>query len=522
MTTIVHFEAKSIQSYLLASSKLKDMIGASEQVENLCAPGGLLTEVLDVLKVSPSFARRNGGKFTAIFDQDVDADMFYSIWSYCVQQQAPGLSFIQNKKACVSEQDLKQALAEQQRELEISRNRLYPQLPVAGPLIARSRRTGAAAVAHQHEETLDSETLAKRNFQATLLRKKIDPEDQFNWPSDFEQDDPASLDAFPLLRNNPYIAIIHADGNGLGKILKKLIDELPSETLQQNLLDFSNALEQANVAATRKAINSILTKHAVQSGTLMPARPLVVGGDDWSFVVRGDLAIEFTLCYLRAFENETRAAFSRLQKDNAGIEFPERLTACAGIAFVKPKQPFYQAYALAESLCSHAKKGARAKVLDPTPSALAFHRITTSQIDHFEKIVDRELTTNDHIQLSLQPYFIDDSLSPCITDLLHLVQTLDDQRVSRGPLRKLLDLIYHSMDQAEQHYRRLRENLRRDAPGRRLETEIMETLEKLIDGYEHPQLPGLLKMDGASSRLFRTPLGDAITLISIYKGRDHG
>ena len=41
------FEAKSIQSYIFATSKLKEIIGGSELIEQLTAKNGLLKKTLD-------------------------------------------------------------------------------------------------------------------------------------------------------------------------------------------------------------------------------------------------------------------------------------------------------------------------------------------------------------------------------------------------------------------------------------------------------------------------------------------
>lgn len=139
--TLIHFEAKSIQKYILDSSKLKDMIGASEQIENLCAEGGLLDEVLATLALQPEYSRRVGGAFTLFFDNPQDAERFYALWSFCVQQQLPGLVFVLHQQADVQETALKIELTEElPRRLEQVRNRLFPQFPVPGPLVARARR----------------------------------------------------------------------------------------------------------------------------------------------------------------------------------------------------------------------------------------------------------------------------------------------------------------------------------------------------------------------------------------------
>ncbi len=526
---VLTFEAKSIQTYLLDSSKLKDMIGASEQIENLCADHGLLDKILKTLGLKPVFSRRAGGAFTVFFNHADEADRFYALWSYCVQQQVPGLVFVLHQQAYAQDKDIKTALNEQQRALEHVRSQLYSQLPVPGPLVARAKRTGGAAVAYQHGEKQDAPTLCKRKFESRALLDKVDPNKQFEWPDTFDRDDEEDgkqeTVLFPVLRDNSYIGVIHADGNGLGKIVKKLIENTVPEKLQTTLLAFSDAVRDATLTATHTAICEVATKHAVNSGTVMPARPLVVGGDDWSFIVRGDLAVDFTAAYLEAFATETRTAFAQLKKEYPDIELPDYLTACAGIAFVKPKQPFHQAYALAESLCKYAKK--RAKADDDktqTPSALAFHRITTSQIDDFEMILERELTTAQNIVLSMQPYFINlpaaIAEAPRLSDLINLANSLKNPRLSRGATRELLDLLHMDLSQAQQRFERWQENLQLDEAGKKLKQEIMDDLYQLTGESRHLDLLDLLKKI-PKTNLHESPLGDALTLNSIRRGSEH-
>jgi len=146
MPTIYNFEAKSIQNYILDSSKLKDMIGASEQIEYMCCDNGLLDEVLYSLDLftKVQFARRAGGAFIAIFANLADAKRFQAVWTFWVQQALPGLGFAQGIGTDAS---LKIAIKMAQQALfEDKHNVFFSTLPLAGPLVARSPRTGQPAV----------------------------------------------------------------------------------------------------------------------------------------------------------------------------------------------------------------------------------------------------------------------------------------------------------------------------------------------------------------------------------------
>ena len=44
-----------------------------------------------------------------------------------------------------------------------------------------------------------------------------------------------------------------------------------------------------------------------------PIRPIILGGDDLTVIIRADLAIPFTECFLREFEQNTKELFSNLK-----------------------------------------------------------------------------------------------------------------------------------------------------------------------------------------------------------------
>src|SRR5690606_5681066 len=75
---------------------------------------------------------------------------------------------------------------------------------------------------------------------------------------------------------------------------------------------------------------------------LLPLRPILLGGDDLTFLCDGRVALALTEAALKAFEAEVPSL--------------GRVTACAGVAIVPAHAPFAQAYALAEALCRHAKR----------------------------------------------------------------------------------------------------------------------------------------------------------------------
>jgi hypothetical protein len=187
-----------------------------------------------------------------------------------------------------------------------------------------------------------------------------------------------------------YIAVVHADGNGMGQrlmaIRKKYGEPAQNRDYILALYEFSAALRQAALTALKATLERLAHRFRVAGGqslrhtnalgkTLtelrlfpadqgryyLPFRPLVFGGDDVTFVCDGRLGLPLAVEYLRQFEHHAAAL----------PESQEPATACAGVAMVKTHYPFARAYDLADSLCKSAKTYLRKQVL--TGSGLDWH-----------------------------------------------------------------------------------------------------------------------------------------------------
>ncbi|HEC85131.1 MAG: hypothetical protein DRR08_08425 [Candidatus Parabeggiatoa sp. nov. 2] len=550
MPVIYTFEAKSIQSYILDSSQLRDMVGASEQIENLTRR--LLDKVLQALNLEKGkdiqFSRRAGGAFIAILNTLSEAKKLRDLWTFTVRYCLPGLEFVQG---LTEDTDILVALKAANQQKSTDQNRLFPVFPIAGPLVARGPRTGEPAVTEKPNpnnggtERLDKRTALRREYlhQAQLgtglvIENKLElttaSATRLVWPQNLNEDENQPDEQhFPTLGNNHYIAVIHADGNGLGELLIDVREDITN--VPQHYVDvfsaLSDTLEKATIAATRQAAQKVLVpkaqlRHDAQGKALqvMPARPLILNGDNLTIIVRGDLAIPFTQQFLDAFERHSEESLTKLNKFFGKIQLklrlPKSLTACAGIAFVKSSQPFDLAYGLADSLCQTAKKQSKqSRSADGrVPSSLAFHRITTNMIDDYDTICQRELCTQAGWMLSMQPYAVGSVNTapdtkakrlPSLQDLEALRRLLADEKISLGATRELLNLLHLSPMQAQRTFRRWRENMLKMPWDKYREFESL--LKKMVVESDK-ELPILSAKDK------RTPLADAIAWNSVARG----
>lgn len=149
------------------------------------------------------------------------------------------------------------------------------------------------------------------------------------------------------------IAIIHIDGNGIGdRIHGQLgkheqysqgVKELRRESVEIAAL-FQDTYRKVlqKLWEEKVFINSDKEKAESSIEKVFPLRPIILDGDDFTFLCQADLAVPAAAGFMM-----------ELMKKQEGQE--DKITACAGIAFVHSHFPFYVAYSIAEQSCSQAK-----------------------------------------------------------------------------------------------------------------------------------------------------------------------
>ena len=312
----------------------------------------------------------------------------------------------------------------------------------------RSNKTGLPLVAPEgQDKSVDMTTAAKRRYiHALSLAKKS----FYGTASDKKVDaDRYPYDIAKLTDRNDWIAIVHADGNSLGQIVQSIGGDMAQYRRFSQLLD----------EATERAANAAFEKLGVREGDSYPLRPVVLGGDDMTVIIRGSLAIAYAQEFIRQFEYHTGQG--ELGQIVHGATRLPCLTACAGIAFIKSSYPFHYGYKLAEELCSAAKHDAKFHLAagESIPSCLMFHKVEDSYVESYADIVERVLMPTDALSFAFGPYYlaeradyftIDELLSYC-----ERLQKIDDEGVKSG-LRQWLTHMHRSVDFASQHLDRMK------------------------------------------------------------------
>lgn len=164
-----------------------------------------------------------------------------------------------------------------------------------------------------------------------------------------------------------WVAVMHADGNGIGDVFRNLDKFYAGDEFLERLRSFSEALDRVTEAALGAAVEG----YPDYEDWLLP---LVVGGDDVTVMMDARIAFDVTVSFIEEFARRTAedeviaGVVERMQADDNAVR-RRGLTACAGIAYVKPHYAFSESYQLAEELCASAK---RVKEAAPGCGALDF------------------------------------------------------------------------------------------------------------------------------------------------------
>lgn len=524
------FEAKSIQSYILRSGRLRHVVGASELVDGLSGP--LLDDCLAALQLTEgddfACSRRAGGAIYLFFTRVDQRDAFRDLWSLVARQYAPGLEFTLALGGGPTPID---AFAEAHHRLDASRNRPAAELPTGSPVTEYAPRTGRPAFVRTAPLGLQDAATARFGLDTfrrgdRLARKLAPGLDADLWPRNLDHDPPAASDeqAFPFLPGNRYLALLHADGNDMGRVLRVIEQDVHAtpDRFVEVFRAFSDAVGCATRAAAQAATQRVLVPARRGDGPL-PARPIVLGGDDLTVLVRADLALDFARQFLGEFENESQTAMSHLRRAFPRLSgLPRALTAACGIAFVKSNHPFHMAHELAESLTRHAKqRGKRTASDGRIPPTIAFHRVTNATHGEYATILSEEMTFGEGdgaIRTTLEVYGTEPQ-PPCLpglSDLLDLADLLGASDTARGPARQVLTLLGQDLDDTRRRYARWREVM---AERNSVQLVRFDALLCSMCGEVRKDLPVAAASTGAPGRPpTGTPLGDVATLLAVAHG----
>lgn len=435
MITAVLIDSLSIQQYIFSSNKLREQIGASFIVEKLifneCIP--LALQQIFLLQAKPNVTNWEqspnlkilendesqqfevgyigGGNALVLFRDFSKAKEFINAHTFLLLQYFPGIKTAYAiddnfKYEDSGYRDCRRRLSEQ-----LIQNRNFHTtftVPFKPGIADDCDFSGEAkedkVLSNEEEEEkkfISGTTFAKNSYEneaITYLREElldglISNESPYTFTNNQEK--------LGQPDEKGYLAIIHADGNGMGKeflnaasleatrklsagtkqYAKKVMQKIMGDVLEVITKD----KEKGDKNRTWKLQTDKKTKKEI-----LPIRPIIAGGDDITFVCEGRLGI-----YLaeRLLQHMTEV-------DIAG----HKIQACAGVVLVHSKFPFYKAYTLCEEVTKEAKDCSREK----GTSWIHYHLSTGGFSGGFKDVIKQEFTVPTKGNLRYGPYVVND------------------------------------------------------------------------------------------------------------------
>lgn len=448
MQYLFRFEIKGIQAFIFSTNKLKEIAGASAIVD------GLFTmENCTQFAVQTNWVKQcAAGSATILFPSLQTMESFVQSFPMVVEHNAPGIELVYAWIPYeVTEANVDPQVERLMHKLSANRNKKRVQLPELNPMIARYNRTGGGVVPRMSGSKAGNGLVDR----ATQLKQTQGIEVRSSFHNQLLQGLTHELDLKgECFEKDPrMIAVVHIDGNDIGK-------RVAACKSLQSYQEFSTALTTITKEATRHAIQHF--DKTICDGDLyqnkLPLRPIVLGGDDLTIIIDAKYALSFVNDYVTHFRK-----LSAEQSYRAALH--GRMEASAGVAFVKSKSPFAGNYHLSESLCSYAKnvlreRGKRGSNDIYTPSAVAFHRVTTTAYpDWSGSIVPTELTVLDTREgikrLNASPYLLGEQKVDGYIQIKELFQLYKIvQEAPRGALREWARVVQKDTNYAKQRWER--------------------------------------------------------------------
>lgn len=383
-------DTRSIQKYVFGCNKLKTNTGASYLVD------GIFTEAMvNVLKQSglkmPDEDWKEAGKLEMSEKAAIECEIAYigggnmlvlvrkgeeslSIcrelvqkWSLKVLLEAPGLK----TGAAIGEIDLSKenfqdSLKALYTQLKENQNNILPQvdLPYTGFSVECDYSGKAANVYNKEYKRLVSAEVEAKTAAYDAADKKI-KKDFYEVLGD-EYDFCSELESLGYKDGESYISVIHIDGNNMGVKFSKCRDMQERKNLSKKVQE---TVEHAFGYLIKKIVTEydtyadVLDMRALKQGNkrLLPLRPIIIGGDDITFICPGRMGLQYAQAFIEYVNSEDlldKDLYNYIKKET-GKQISRSLSCCAGVAIVPAKYTFFRAYELAEQLCDEAKEKSR-------------------------------------------------------------------------------------------------------------------------------------------------------------------
>lgn len=217
---------------------------------------------------------------------------------------------------------------------------------------------------------------------------------------------PKKFEDLGQVTGEDYFAIVHIDGNNMGERFqrcKSLAERSALSKQVKSITERSFAVMvqvAASISEEKYLEENIKVCRKDEGGSpvqYLPIRPIIIGGDDVTFVCHARMATILSHVFMNALERISREEMAHL--DTLG---DSAMYSCGGIAILNTSYPFFRGYELAEQLCANAKKESRTN----GSSWIDFAILHGEQSPTLEQIREQEYTSELGGHLHFGPYIV--------------------------------------------------------------------------------------------------------------------
>jgi hypothetical protein len=421
----VHIELSRVQAWLFAVPRLRAMVGANallgetlrEELPKLarggrdwklapCAGNYPTADLQDPLcdhddpsaDAKAGIVSRDGGHFEALFTDGAEA--FADAAEQLVRAKLPGQRF---------------RVSIDGKPRTRSQVHVPNELPVLAPCEWTGRGLASEPITQgtdEHEVSVD----VKKRHDASKAAEDLKTKDVASLLSARTK---LKTLKHPQKRKelvgDGYLALIHADGNGVGSVLGK--DESDGARA---------AFFHRNRVLLRRAVKKAIDEHCPDTGSA-PLIPLMLGGDDLLLVARAEVALPFvvTLC----------AELEAIQRNQAGF----KLTLGVGVVIARRTIPMHRLHEVAERLAGSAKRRYRGLDAGRKCSVVDWAVFTTAWLDDPEEVRRRDWLRGSGNELRVLSQRPVDVLGDQRLDSLQGLLAAAHKLAPRSQLRYLVD-----------------------------------------------------------------------------------
>lgn len=440
MPYLMAAEADKIQEFIFRSSRLREVVGASQLLTRFCR------SVEDTLakRYNAQVVVNDGGSFRVIFDTREDAIAFGADLAELYRLALGGSLTV--AEPVTLNGDFREANDRAGKALRWAKSRRQgvmaePHMPYVafcascgvGLANTRGRLKGRRTAQRSQYlcETCQTKTAERDRKPRALLDEfyeaycemlEIEQREEPDWAED--ADDIAEFD----LRQRNYVAYLVADGNGMGKIFGSC-DQGQMKTLSERLTPLLRSSLARAAADFKRTVPG--------QGDMIPVLPLILGGDDLFALIPAPYALDFARRFCLAWEAQMDELVKRV-----GLTGVPRPTVAAAVVICKSKYPYALAHRRADVLLKEAKRHCKLLAAEKGEhlSAVNFEVILGNRLAGLEK---EDEQVNGGVKPTLRPYWVTNKGLPASAQErgIELRQLLDQRLALKNvPNKRLAEL----------------------------------------------------------------------------------